>query len=86
MPFASRLRPDPLEVVELAVDDDVEAVVFVGERLIAGREVDDAQPRVAEARTPVRRDPDCLGVGAAVHEAGRRTRQSVGGDPATRGH
>ena len=84
MPFRLQLRPDPLEVVELAVDDDVDGVVFVVERLIAGGEVDDAQPRVAETRTPVRRGPHCLGIGTAVHEAGRRTRESVRGNSATR--
>ena len=36
-----------LEVVELAVDDDPHALVFAGDRLIAGRQVDDAEPGMA---------------------------------------
>src|SRR4029453_3313237 len=40
---------DSLEIVELAVDDDPRALVFAGDGLIAGREVDDAQPRMAKS-------------------------------------
>ena len=37
------------KVVDLAVEDGPDRAVFVGQRLIAGREIDDAQPSVAEA-------------------------------------
>jgi hypothetical protein len=40
----------PLEVIKLAVDNDMNPVVLVRDRLIAGREVNDAQPRMAETR------------------------------------
>ena len=51
MPLGFQAAADRLEVVEFAVDDDVERLVFVGNRLIAGGQVDDAQQRVSEART-----------------------------------
>jgi len=37
-----QLTADPFEVVELAVDDDPRRFVLVGDRLVAGGEVDDA--------------------------------------------
>jgi hypothetical protein len=37
-----------LEVIELAVCNDMNLFVLVRDRLIAGREVNDAQPRMAE--------------------------------------
>ena len=39
---------DRLVSVELTVDDDARLLVFAGDRLIAGREIDDAQARVTE--------------------------------------
>ena len=36
------------KVVDLAVEDGPHRAVFVRQRLIAGREIDDAQPSVAE--------------------------------------
>ncbi len=71
--MAARLElgADALEVVELAVDDDVERLVLVGDRLIAGGQVDDAQPRVPEARAPVRGRPRRLVVRAAMNETPR---------------
>ena len=71
MPRGFQAAADRLEVVELAVDDDVERLVFVGDRLIAGGQVDDAEPRVSEARTPVGRRPSRLVVRAAMHEPPR---------------
>ncbi len=68
---------DRLEVVELAVDDDVERFVFVGDRLIAGGQVDDAQPRVPEAGAPVRGRPRRLVVRAAMHETPRGGKNAV---------
>ena len=59
---ALEVAANPLEVVELAVGDESQRARFVGDRLIAGLEVDDAQACVAEAGTPVGRDPDVLGV------------------------
>jgi len=71
-------------VEDFAIEDSPHRPVLVRNGLIAGGEVDDAQPCVAEARTPVRRGPDRLGIGTAVHEAGRRTREVVRGNSTTR--
>ncbi len=60
---------DPLEVVELAVDDDVQAPVFAGDRLVPGRQVDDAQPRVAEAHAMPGLKPGALTIRPAVGQA-----------------
>ncbi len=77
MPLGFQAPADRLEVVELAVDDDVERLVFVGDRLIAGGQVDDAQPRVSEARAPVRGRPGRLVVRAAMHETPRGGKNAV---------
>ena len=61
-----QLALDPLEVVELAVHDDVAPLVLVRDRLIAGHQIDDAEPGVAQSDSPVGRDPLALAVGAAV--------------------
>ena len=66
-----------LEVVELAVHDDAEAFVLVGDGLVAGRQVDDTQTRVAKADAMVRRNPNALLVGPAVNEAPDRAVQRV---------
>ena len=44
------LRPDVGVVVDLAVEDDPDRAVLVRHRLMAGRQIDDAQPPVAERR------------------------------------
>jgi hypothetical protein len=71
---------DRLEPVELSVDDDPGALVLAGDRLIAGREVDDAQPRMAEGHASVGRDPVALSVRSAVEEALRRSVDRRGRD------
>ena len=43
--------------------------VFAGDRLIAGGQVDDAEPRMPEGNAAVGRDPMALPVGAAMIEA-----------------
>ena len=63
---ADQLALDALVVVELAVDDDVQAFVFVGDRLIAGCQVDNAQPRMPQRDAAVRRDPMPLAVRPAM--------------------
>ena len=70
---AFELALDPLEVVELAVHDDLPPPVLVRDRLIAGHQVDDAEPRVAQPHPSVRRDPMPLAIGSAmVQSRGRR--------------
>ena len=55
-------------VVDLAVEDDDDRPVLVGDRLVAGREVDDAQPLDAETRAVA--DEVSARVGAAVLDHG----------------
>ena len=43
-------------IVNLAVVDDVERAVLVGHRLMARRDINDAQTAVAQAHTPVNED------------------------------
>jgi hypothetical protein len=56
-----------LEIVDLAVEDDADRAVLVEQRLVAGREIDDRKPPVAEAQP--RRIMKAGAVGAAVSEA-----------------
>ena len=60
---------DCLEIVELAVDDDPSALVFASDGLIAGREIDDAQPRMAKGHSPVGGYPVALSVGSPMVKA-----------------
>ena len=63
-----QLALDPLEVVELAVDDDMHAPVLVRDWLVAGRQIDDAETRMAEPHAPVRSHPLPLPVRPAPHQ------------------
>src|SRR5262245_30080648 len=54
-------------VVNLAVEDDLYAAVFVAERLLAGSEVDDGQSSMSEADTGA--DPETLSVRPAMGDA-----------------
>ena len=62
------LTPDPLEIVELAVGHDAEPAILADDGLIAGLEVDNAKPRMAESCASIGRDPYVLCVRAAVPE------------------
>ena len=79
-----QLALDPLEVVELAVHDDVPPPVLVRDRLIAGHQVDDAEPGVAQPHASVGRDPVPLAVGTAVIQSGGRPLQRLRRDPPVR--
>ena len=48
MAAAQQVAPQLAEVVDLAVEDDDDRAVLVVDRLVAGLEVDDAQPLDAE--------------------------------------
>src|SRR5579884_1909898 len=54
--------------IELAIDDDPNALVFARDGLIAGGQVDDAEPGMAQSDLPVGRDPLPLPVGTAMVE------------------
>jgi hypothetical protein len=61
-----KLRAQLAVVVDLAVQDDVQAAVLVGDRLVAALDVDDRQAPAAETgRTP---DVEALVVGTAVRD------------------
>src|SRR5215472_16061217 len=67
----------PFEVVKLAVYDNANAFVLARYGLVAGRQVDDTQPRMAETHTLVFRKPDALVVGSAMNDALDRALQRV---------
>src|SRR5262249_38896282 len=55
--LALEIAPHALEVVELAVGDDPQALVLTGDRLVAGGQVDDAESGMAEPDPPIPGDP-----------------------------
>ncbi len=67
MAEALELAPQVAVVVDLAVEADPDRLVFVGERLLAGGQIDDAQTAVAQCRLSVDEDP--FRVGTAMHDA-----------------
>jgi hypothetical protein len=60
-----------LVAVEFPINHDPGFFVFARDRLISGRQVDNAKPRVAQTNSTVRRDPMPLPIRAAVIEASR---------------
>ena len=74
------LRLYALVVVELAVRDDPHALILVGDGLVARREVDDAEARVAKRDAAARVDPNLLPVGAAMLERADGPVQGLDGD------
>ena len=66
MPLRDQLGAQLDVVVDLAVQRRPDGAVLVGDRLVAGLEVDDAQP--ARADPHARLDVEAVGVGAAVCE------------------
>ena len=80
MPTLFQLMPLPLEVIDFAVDDNVERVVFIGDGFVAGREVDDAQPGMPQAHSTVGGVPNAQVVRPAMDEAFGRLLQGVLGD------
>src|SRR5262245_11917605 len=71
------LLPDPLEVIELAVDHDPLRFVLVGDGLIPGGEVDNAEPRMTQSSEPVGREPGALTVGPAMVERGHSVSKGI---------
>ena len=63
---AFELAPEVAVVVNLAVEADPDRLVFVGERLLAGGEIHDAQTAMAEGRLLVDEKPGS--VRTAMHE------------------
>src|SRR5207245_2637195 len=75
-----QVAAESLEVVELAVDGDPPRAVLAGDRLVAGGQVDDAEPGVPEPGPAAVGDPDPLAVGAAVGEPPGGVLQGLGVD------
>ena len=73
-----------LEVVELAIDDDPQALVLAGDRLLAGGQVDDAESGMAEPDPPIAGDPRPLSIRPAVGEPEGRLLQGGGRDRSPR--
>src|SRR5262249_39052516 len=69
MPRTFEFTLNGFVAVELAINDDPGSLVLACDRLIAGLEIDDAEPRMAKSNPAVRADPMALPVGAAVIEA-----------------
>jgi hypothetical protein len=66
------------EIIKLAINDNVNSVVFVGYRLIAGGEINDTQPRVTKAGAMIGGNPDALAVGSPVMKGFRCAFQCLG--------
>ena len=73
-----------LVLIEFAVGDDVRSIVFAGDRLVAGCEIDDAEARVAQADSAVAADPLALSVRAAMIEASSLRVRAVAGETGSR--
>ena len=76
---------DTLEIVELTVDDDPHALVLAGDRLLAGGQVDDAEPGMSHPNPPIGSDPRSLAVGTAMGEPRGRLLQDSGRNRRTGG-
>ena len=70
-----QLGSDLHEVVDLAVENHPHGPVFVGQRLVAGRQIDDAQTAVSEAEAG--RDVESVRVRAAMGDDGRHGARAV---------
>jgi hypothetical protein len=77
MPAPFQFTSLALEVIELAVDNDVNPFVLVCDRLITGREVNNAQPRMTETDALVWGEPGALAVRTAVPKAVRGALQPL---------
>ena len=76
------LGADVGEVVDLAVEDDPDRPVLVGERLIARRQIDDAQTAMSEADAGT--DEEAVGVGPAMRDDVGHRRESAAIDRLSR--
>src|SRR5262245_2319269 len=65
------------KVIKLAVHNDMNPVVLIGDRLIARAEVNDAQPGMTKTGATIGREPHPLAVRTAVMESPRSTLQHL---------
>src|SRR5438046_9766949 len=68
MPGLFELVLDRLVAVEFAVDNDLKLFVLIGDRLISGRKINDAQACVPETDPGVRSDPIALAIRTTMAE------------------
>ena len=61
-------RRTAFEVVEFAIRDDLELAILIRDGLVAAREIDNAETRVAQADAPICRHPVSLIVRTAMAE------------------
>src|SRR5436309_6014225 len=69
-----------LVTVEFTIDDNPKSFVFVRDRLISGRKVDNAETCVPETNLAVRCDPVTLAVGTSMTETLRSPLQCLCGN------
>jgi hypothetical protein len=70
VPPLLKFPPLALEIVKFSVDDNPNAVVFVGDGLVAGGQINDAQARMTQGDTMVGGNPGSLAVFRAWVETG----------------
>src|SRR5438132_12127230 len=67
MPLRQKFRRELAVVIDLTIEDDPEGSVFVGQRLVAGRQVDDAQTTHPDAATAVPVKPTAIRPATGQH-------------------
>src|SRR5260370_38103383 len=67
MPLRQKFRRELAVVIDLTIEDDPEGSVFVGQRLVAGLQVDDAQTTHPDAETAVRVKPAAIRPATGQH-------------------
>ena len=60
---------DGLITVKLSVHNDSKALILIGNRLVPGRQIDNAEPCVAETNSTILSDPMTLTVRATMMQA-----------------
>src|ERR1035438_743602 len=76
VPSTFQLLLNCLKPVELPVHNNPRPLIFAGNRLVPGREIDNAQPSVTKSHFPIARDPLPLPVRPTVIQAFGRTFQN----------
>src|SRR5262245_22570069 len=69
MPSIFKLAAQSLEVVNLPVEDDGDALILVVDRLVPGDQIDDAQTTMSESGDPTGRDIFTGAVGPAMSDS-----------------
>src|SRR5229473_1038404 len=67
MPLRQKFRRERAIVIDLTIEDDPEGSVFIGQRLVARLQVDDAQTTHSDAETAVRVKPTAIRPATGQH-------------------